>query len=228
MQPISPRLLFPSEHFGVKLCGFTHLGSALDAAIDGGATALGFNFWPKSKRYLPLADALPWLPSLRGRANRVAVLVNHTAEEIEALWLSGAVDTLQFHGNEPDDFLAHFSSRGIPCIRAMSVRSLADFARIRSCPVHAILLDAYDPVAHGGTGQTCDWELAKTAVKEFPEHRIILSGGLHPGNVAQAISQVRPAGVDVASGVESAPGVKDATLIKAFLEATGKMTQLKA
>jgi phosphoribosylanthranilate isomerase len=145
------------------------------------------------------------------------VLVNNPREEIDALCASGLIDTLQFHGNEPDEVLQHYQSRGMPCIRALSLREEADFEQLAFSVTNKLLLDAYHPTDFGGTGTACDWGLARQAVRQFPKQKIILSGGLSPENVAQAIRQVRPCAVDVASGVESSPGIKDAAKIQDFM-----------
>jgi phosphoribosylanthranilate isomerase len=215
------RPAFPanSANTAVKICGFLELSAGLLAAEEAGAGAIGINFWPKSKRYLPLAEARLWLDSVPPSLNRVAVLVNAPEAEIDAILASGCIDTLQFHGDEPDSLVQRYLDRGVPCIRALAVRSPADLELVARCPAPAVLLDAYAPGAYGGTGHTCDWELARQAVLAFPEKKIILSGGLTPENVARAVQEVRPAGVDVASGVEISPGVKDPALVRKFTQA---------
>lgn len=223
MRPHFPALT--ANSVSTKICGFLGLTDAVLAAAEAGAAAIGINFWPKSKRYHPLAQARQWLPQVPASLNRVAVLVNATEEEIEAILASGCIDTLQFHGDEPDELVQRYLDRGVACIRALSVRKAADLEKIAHCPAATILLDAYAPGFYGGTGHTCDWELARQAVLAFPEKKIILSGGLTPQNVAQAVQEVRPAGVDVASGVEISPGIKDAAMVREFVQAVQRVNQ---
>jgi phosphoribosylanthranilate isomerase len=213
MRPHFPISTLPCS---AKICGLTRLADAI-SCHEAGAQAIGINFWPKSKRYHPLDQAQIWLGSVPESMNRVAVLVNATMPEIDAIWASGQIDTLQFHGDEPDSLVLEYKNRGIPCIRALAVRCEADLEKIASCPTETVLLDAYQPGVYGGSGTVCDWELARKAVLAFTEKKIILSGGLTPENAARAVYEVRPAALDVASGVESAPGIKDPTKISRFL-----------
>jgi phosphoribosylanthranilate isomerase len=214
-----------ANRVSTKICGFLGLTDAVLAAAEAGAAAIGINFWPKSKRYHPLAHARQWLPQVPTSLNRVAVLVNATEDEIEAILASECIDTLQFHGDEPDELVQRYLDRGVACIRALAVRQAADLEKIAHCPAPTILLDAYAPGTYGGTGHTCDWELARQAVLTFPQKKIILSGGLTPQNVAQAVQEVRPAGVDVASGVEISPGIKDAAMVREFVQAVQGVNQ---
>jgi phosphoribosylanthranilate isomerase len=200
----------------VKICGLTRLEDAL-ACVDAGVDAIGVNFWPQSRRYHPLEAAVRWLADLPPEICRVAVLVNAGEEEIRRIWQSGCIDVLQFHGGEPDEAILRHQQRGIPVIRATAVRTLEDVSALGASRLSDLLLDAWQPGEWGGTGRTCDWPLAREAVLRFPDKRIILSGGLNPDNVADAVAQVRPFAVDVASGVESAPGIKDAARIRAFV-----------
>jgi len=107
----------------------------------------------------------------------------------------------------------------MPVFKALGVRDAGSLAEAATYPGRTLLLDAYAPVEYGGSGHTMDWSLGASAVAEWPERQIILAGGLTPGNIAAAIAQVRPAGVDVASGVEVSPGVKDLERVRAFIEA---------
>ena len=200
----------------VKICGLTRLEDALVCA-EAGADAIGINFWPGSKRHQSVLQAMAWLPKAPASLTRVAVLVNATPQEIQALLDCGEIDALQFHGDEPPEFVAGYMARGISCLRALSVTSGASLAALAVQPAKTLLLDAFQPGVYGGTGQTCDWPLAKMAVRQFPERQIILCGGLTPENVAEAVRTVHPAAVDVASGVESAPGLKDAEKVRKFV-----------
>lgn len=212
--------LFPENpgRSAVKICGIT-TGNQASAIIDLGAGALGINFWPKSKRYIALADALPWLLDLAGTVPRVAVTVNATDDELLAIHESGGIDFIQLHGDETPHRVRSLTRQGLPVFKAMGVKDRAMLQSAADYDSPTLLLDAYAPTEYGGSGETMDWSLGAEAVKRWPERQVILAGGLTVGNVAEAIQQVRPAGVDVASGVEKCPGVKDLDAVKAFIEA---------
>jgi phosphoribosylanthranilate isomerase len=221
MRPAFPNPLSATPQ--IKVCGLTRLSDALVCA-EHGIDAIGINFWPKSKRFHALADASQWLEQVPESLTRVAVFVNASVEEVTEIMSSGLIDVAQFHGDETDKYVSHFLDTGIPVIRALSARSEADLEKIFRSPVRSILLDAYQPGVYGGTGQTCDWELAARAVKMFPEKHIILSGGITALNSAQAIREVHPVAIDLASGVESAPGIKDAEMIRLLANAVRSAT----
>lgn len=212
--------LFPTDlgRSAVKICGIT-TGAQAEAIIDLGADALGINFWPKSKRYIDLEEALPWLLELAGTVPRVAVTVNATDDELVAIHESGGIDFIQLHGDESPKRVRSLTQQGLPVFKAMGVKDREMLGSASAFDSPTLLLDAYAPVEYGGSGETMDWALGSEAVKQWPDRQIILAGGLKPGNVAEAIQQVRPAGVDVASGVETSPGIKDLDLVKAFIEA---------
>ena len=202
-----------------KICGFTDAEEA-EKAIALGADALGINFWPKSKRYLSLADGLPWLRPLAGTVTRIGVFVNATEDEIAATLDSGAIDAAQLHGDESPEQVSALIERGYHAFKALGVKDHTMLERAAEFPGETLLLDAWAPVEYGGTGETMDWALGREAVTRWPERRIVLAGGLTPENVGDAIRQVHPFGVDVASGVESGiPGRKDLDKVAAFLEA---------
>lgn len=211
MRPAFPNPLLPAPQ--IKVCGLTRLEDAMVCATAG-IQAIGINFWLKSKRFHPFAEASTWLAAVPEQITRVAVFVNAAESEVTEIMHSGLLEVAQFHGDESDASVQKFLDAGIACIRALSVRTPEDLEKITRCPAPAILLDAYQPGVYGGTGRTCDWELAAQAVRAFPEKRIILSGGLTPANAAQAHHEVRPAALDLASGVEISPGIKDAALIR--------------
>ena len=202
----------------VKICGLT---GAADAAVcaEAGADAIGINFFPKSKRYHPLDQARKWLDLFAGGPARVALFVNAALPDIAAAVDSALFEAVQLHGDESPDFCAEVKSLGLPLIRAFALRTAGDFTLLAGHPADAFILDAYAPADYGGTGLLSDWPLAAEAVRRFPDKTLLLSGGLTPENVASAIRQVHPFGVDVASGVESAPGQKDPGLIRAFIAA---------
>lgn len=202
----------------VKICGITCREDA-EAAISAGADALGFNAWPGSKRHLDVAAAGPWLRELPGFVSRVVLCVNHPLEEALRLGTLPFIDAAQFHGDEPDDYCARYSAGGRPFIRAVRPRSREDLERLSMLGTRQVLLDAAVPGAYGGTGAKADLELAAEAVARFPGLCVILAGGLEPDNVAEAVRVVRPYAVDVASGVESAPGKKDPLKMRDFVQA---------
>ncbi|MAS94104.1 MAG: N-(5'-phosphoribosyl)anthranilate isomerase [Verrucomicrobiales bacterium] len=218
---MTARTVFPRDtgRVAVKICGITS-GDQASAIAEAGADAIGINFWPRSKRYISFEDALPWLNELKGVLPRVAVTVNATDDELLALYESGGLDWLQLHGDETAERVASLLEKGLPVFKAIGVRDRDTLVASAEFPGSSLLLDAYAPSEYGGSGHTMDWALGAEAVSLWPERQVILAGGLKPENVAEAIEQVHPAAVDVASGVESAPGVKDLALVKRFLEAT--------
>ncbi|HRQ89448.1 MAG TPA: phosphoribosylanthranilate isomerase, partial [Bacteroidia bacterium] len=134
---------------------------------------------------------------------------------------SGVIDWLQLHGDETPDRVESLTQQGLPVFKALGVRDRAMLDAAGAYASPTLLLDAYAPGAYGGSGETMDWALGTESVRRWPDRQIVLAGGLTPGNVAEAIRQVRPAAVDVASGVESAPGRKDIGAVRAFIEAVG-------
>jgi phosphoribosylanthranilate isomerase len=213
-------LLFPRDHRpgAGKIFGLTR-GDEAEATVAAGADAIGINFWPGSKRYVSLADAAPWLRDLSAGAPRVAVTVNASDGELHALFESGCIDWIQLHGDETPDRVRLLARQGLPVFKALGVRDRASLDSAATYDSPTLLLDAYAPGEYGGSGETMDWSLGAEAVSRWPERQILLAGGLVPENVAAAIRQVRPAAVDVASGVESSPGRKDLEKVRRFLEA---------
>jgi phosphoribosylanthranilate isomerase len=198
----------------VKICGVCSLDDAL-ACVDAGADAIGFNFYPRSKRYIEadaagaIAKRLP--PSVR----TVGVFVNPAAEEVDRAFAAGAIDFAQLHGDEPPEFCARFEGRYIKAIR---LRDQYAIEAMKAYPCDLILVDA-DAPDYGGSGLRADVTLAQAAARA---RRVILAGGLTPQNVAEAVELVRPFGVDVAGGVEREPGVKDWLKVAAFVDAAKK------
>ncbi len=202
----------------MKICGITCARDA-ELAIEAGADALGFNAWTGSKRYLDVAAAGTWLKELHGFVTRVVLCVNHPLDD--ALRLGGLpfIDVAQFHGDESDDFCLRYSADGRPHIRAIRPRTEADLECLSKLGSRQVLLDAVVTGAYGGTGARADLGLAALAVARFPSVGVVLAGGLDPDNVAEAVRVVRPYAVDVASGVESAPGKKDPVKMRDFVQA---------
>jgi indole-3-glycerol phosphate synthase/phosphoribosylanthranilate isomerase len=203
----------------VKICGITTRQDALNA-VDAGADMLGFNFYPKSRRYItPQAcwRIVSALTQYTSRITLVGVFVNAPQAEIEAIADDCHLDLVQLSGDEPPEFLYTLSPRALKGIRPTSLEEAqTDAARFARSASPVLLVDAYRPGEYGGTGHTGDWEMARALAERYP---ILLAGGLNPDNVAAAVAQVQPWGVDVASGVESSPGKKDAAKMTAFVQA---------
>ena len=200
----------------VKICGLTNAQDAGDA-IELGADALGFNTYTGSKRFIDLKKESVWIRELPPFVTKVAVMVNPTIAEAEGVFALPYIDMVQFHGHEDGKFCEHFAKIGLPFIKAIAVKdekSLEDVERY--CTPH-ILIDAYSPAEFGGTGRLIDAGLVETFAREHGTHRLILSGGLKPSNVRAAMERVHPYAVDVASGVETAPGRKDRALMREFI-----------
>jgi phosphoribosylanthranilate isomerase len=145
--------------------------------------------------------------------------VNATDDELRALHESDVIDWIQLHGDETPERVVSLTQQGLPVFKAIGVRDRAMLEPAAAYESPTLLLDAYAPNEYGGSGETMDWGLGAEAVKRWPDRQILLAGGLTPENVAEAVRQVRPAGVDVASGVEASPGRKDFEKVRAFIEA---------
>lgn len=201
----------------IKICGITNAADAL-TAIDCGADALGFNFFPGSPRYIDISSAGDWIAWLPRHVLKIAVLVNPTIEAaIETAQLS-FINALQLHGDESPEFCRTLLGRGITFAKAIGIRSEESLRDLPSFSTPTILLDSRGET-FGGSGQMFPWDLARQVVEDRPDLQIILAGGLTPENITDAIRRVRPFGIDVTSGVESSPGRKDPTRIRAFIEA---------
>ncbi len=202
----------------VKICGITQPDQAQRTAVLG-ADFIGINFWPQSKRFVAPTNAT-WLTGLPETATRVGVLVNPSMEEIEAVAAGGLVSVIQLHGDETPAFCDSLEDMGIKVIKAFQVRDTLSLERIADYTVNDILLDAYHPQARGGTGDTFSWSLALRFKELYPERRLWLAGGLTPENVTEAVQQVQPFAVDVASSVEDAmPGIKNMGKVAEFIRA---------
>jgi phosphoribosylanthranilate isomerase len=193
----------------VKICGITRAEDAL-AAVRLGADAVGFNFWPGSRRYLTPAAARAIATRLPPFVTTVGVFVNQPEAEVLGIAEEAGLQVLQLHGDEPPDLCARLP---LPVVKAIHVDAVKTLSKLLSYEVSAFLLDTPSR-GHGGTGQPFDWSLAEGVSEVAP---VILAGGLDPENVAEAIRTVRPYAVDVASGVESSPGVKDVAKMARFI-----------
>lgn len=201
----------------VKICGITRLEDA-QLAVELGASALGFNFYPPSPRYIAPAAASAIIRRLPPFEMTVGVFADETeVERIAALAREARVSAIQLHGPTfPFPAPPAGPLDGYPVIRAVTAWAGFKPEDLRHLKASAFLLDAFDPDRRGGTGKTFDWRLAREAKKYCS---VILAGGLTPENVRQAICEVRPYAVDVASGVELAPGRKDPAKLRAFFAA---------
>jgi len=197
----------------LKVCGVTSFEDAR-AAIDCGAEYLGFNFYPKSPRYIAPQPARAIIEQLPSDIVSVGVFVNESRPEdvVEILRVSGA-RMAQLHGDEPPDYCASVGAERV--IKALRIGDDFDARRVLGYPAAAILLDAFDAKLYGGTGKTANWAMAREAAKLT---KIFLAGGLSPENIVEAIRAVEPFAVDVNSGVESAPGRKDASKLQRLKE----------
>jgi phosphoribosylanthranilate isomerase len=209
----------------IKICGVTVAADAAHAVIAG-ADLLGLNFWPRSRRFLA-ADRAPAIAAAAraaGAVQLVGVFVNQPVAEIAAIAAAVGLDVVQLHGDETTaDAAAVAAATGRPVWKAIAVGAPGDLAGLAAWSVAAILLDA--PTAgRGGAGVVFDWSLARDARRAHPARPLVLAGGLAPHNVAAAIAAVEPWAVDVASGVESAPGIKDPAKVTAFIAAARART----
>src|SRR5262245_6786547 len=197
----------------VKICGITRVGDAL-AAADAGADALGFMFVEASPRCVTKAQVAEIIRALPPFIARVGVFVNPTEAEVRGAVAECGINALQFHGEETPEFCRRF---GLPILKAFRVRDAASLKLLTQFQSETWLLDSFVPGQHGGTGAVFNWDLAVAAIQQGG--RVILAGGLTPENVADAVRRVRPYGLDVSSGVESAPGIKDPSMVRRFIEA---------
>lgn len=196
----------------MKVCGITRAEDAL-AAARAGVDALGLVCYPPSPRAVTLKQGAAVLAELPPFVTRVGLFVNAEPAAVREAMAVLALDLLQFHGDETPEYCAGFGRLWLKALRVKPGLDLAaELQRYREA--QGILLDAWHPDQYGGTGQTFDWSCLGPVQQHL---RIVLAGGLNPGNVAQAIRTVRPWAVDVSSGVESAPGLKSAALIEQFI-----------
>jgi len=196
----------------VKICGVT-TAEDVELCVAAGADAIGLNFYARSVRCVDVETARRLVDAIAGRALSVGVFVDASHDEIAAVKASTGIGCVQLHGEEPPELLARLLPHAYKAVRVRDASSLDEARRFGG---EHVLLDAYVPGMPGGTGARFDWELAAELAKE---RRVTLAGGLEPGNVAAAVARVQPYCVDVASGVESAPGRKHPDKVRAFIAA---------
>lgn len=206
----------PADTVAVKICGLTNCEDAL-GAIHAGADFLGFNTWPGTKRFIDLDANADWIAGLPEHACRVALLVNASRGETERVATLPFVDALQFHGDEDAAFCKWASGLGKLIIKAFRARDAGAFEHAADFSTPHVLLDAHVPGAFGGTGARVDLDLVKRFQVEHPTLNLWLAGGLTPENVGEAVRAIRPAVVDVSSGVESSVARKDVAKMRAFV-----------
>ncbi|MEZ7172343.1 phosphoribosylanthranilate isomerase [Sporosarcina sp. OR05] len=192
----------------VKICGLMET-EHVEAAVEAGVDAVGFVFAP-SRRRVAIAQAKELARSVPEHVLKIGVFVNATAEELAFAYREVPLDVVQYHGEESAEFIQRV---GLPSIKVVAVRGADDVMDVREAKTDFVLVDAPGIEFKGGSGKVFDWSLLKG---ELPKERMIVAGGLHAGNVRDAIRQVRPFMVDVSSGVEK-DGRKDASLIREFI-----------
>ncbi|MEO1825518.1 MAG: phosphoribosylanthranilate isomerase [Roseibacillus sp.] len=201
----------------LKVCGVTTPDDANELARVG-VSALGINFWPESRRYCTPEHARHFLPSLSDRILRVGVFVNADPDLPRRLQDEGLIDVAQFHGDEDYSYCERYSREGLPFFKAIGVGDQSDVPSALQYNATALLLDAHAPGVYGGTGRTIDWNTAASFVEEQSAPPIILAGGITAENAAEALLTSQPCALDIASGAESSPGIKDFGKIASLLE----------
>ena len=200
----------------VKVCGITNAEDAL-AAVEAGADALGFIFYEKSPRYVVPAVAANIIAELPPLVTPVGVFVNEGLATVRSIMDTCGLAMAQLHGDENVSYCRELDRPAMKALRLRDRGSLLALAEYQGRGgVRGFVLDTFSELAYGGTGQITDWGLAAEVAKSTP---LLLAGGLTPDNVTEAIRTVRPYGVDVSSGVESAPGKKDHAKMRAFVDA---------
>ncbi len=201
----------------VKVCGMTRVADAV-LASELGATAVGLVFWKESPRCVSASMARAVVEALPREVTPVGVFVDPDIRKVEDTVEEVGLRAVQMHGNETAGFCVDLSRRmGVDVLKAVSLRGPASVDHAIGLPESlTVLLDAHDPVKKGGTGRQVDWSLASAVASQ---RRVYLAGGLSPANLVEAVTAVRPHGVDVSSGLESAPGFKDAGLMREFFAA---------
>lgn len=195
----------------VKICGITNYEDAI-AAVNMGADLLGFNFYPKSPRFIPPEKATQIINKLPGFIDIAGVFVNATLEQIQEIITQCQLDWIQLHGDESPQFCQSFLSLNVKTMKALRIKDQDDISQAENYFTDAILLDAYHPEKYGGTGLTFDWNIIGHIGK-----RVFLAGGINPHNVAEAV-KLGVYGIDVCSGIEAKPGKKDHQKMKELFE----------
>jgi phosphoribosylanthranilate isomerase len=219
---------FAQDSCSIKICGVKTAADA-QALVDLGIAALGVNFWPLSKRFIEHDEAAPWLREVATKILRVGVFVNATSDLIEEIYSKELIDIAQLHGDETPEQLSQLLSRGVPCIKALGIRDAGDVPHAQDYVGSlGLLLDTAAPGVYGGTGATFDWSLAQDVQALLPQMPILLAGGITAENAESAVVAVRPCAIDIASGAEISPGVKDIDKVRAIQSAVNRAKTVKA
>jgi len=196
----------------VKICGITNISDAY-MAVECGAEALGFIFYPKSQRYVVPEKAKEIIQKLPYKIIKVGVFVNQEIQEVKEIAKFCGLNLIQLHGDESHEYCSQFPISSL--IKAVSPRVEEDIRKLKYYSVRAFLVDEREPGHYGGTGKNSDWRLAIKVKEAYP---LILAGGLNKENIREAIETVRPQAVDINSGVEISPGKKDHNKIREVIE----------
>lgn len=202
----------------VKICGITNIDDAMKAA-ELGAYALGFIFYRESPRYIPPVKAAAIVKQLPPFVGRVGVFVNMNLQGVLEIIKRAGLSAVQLHGNETHEFCYQLHAiSSIPIIKVFRIQDESSFYKIENFgyAINAILLDTYKDDTYGGTGETFNWRLADLAKKA--EKPVILSGGLNTANVVEAFKSVKPYAIDINSGIEISPGIKDHYMMKSLFD----------
>jgi phosphoribosylanthranilate isomerase len=202
----------------VKICGITNAPDA-NAAVEAGADALGFNLVRRSKRYIDIEAAAEWIDKLPKDICKVAVIMDPIWDDAVRISQLPFIDALQLHGNESPELCGRLAEAGIRFAKALPVANLKSLVNVPGFFTDTVVLDSASGVEFGGAGKAFPWKFARQFIQEHPSLNAILAGGLNAENVAQAINEAGPHGVDVTTGVEASPGRKDHGLVRAFLQA---------
>ena len=199
----------------IKICGVTRNRDALLAA-ELGADAIGLVFYANSPRALVATQISSVVANVPGSISVIGLFVNPTREEVEVVLSTGLVDVLQFHGEEDEEFCNSFDRPYLKAFQVKDLQSLdSTLSEYRTATY--ILLDSYSVEKMGGTGQKFDWSIGENIVQNL-DQKVVVAGGLKPENIRDAVIKMSPFGVDVSSGVESSPGLKDAEKLRKFIE----------
>lgn len=210
---LKPFFIKGSDQIRVKICGIKNEADAL-AAIECGADALGFNLYPGSKRHIRLEKEAVWIRRLPAEISRIALVVNATLHEAHRLLETDLFDGLQLHGDESGEYCQSLVKLDKPVLKAIRLTGVDSLERMRDYPVFGFLIDSYREGTFGGTGERFDWTLLRGVKFDKP---LIVAGGLTAENVAEAVREMRPYAVDVASGVENREGDKDKKKMEDFI-----------
>lgn len=197
----------------IKVCGVT-IPSQVTEIVDAGATWIGLNFWPQSSRYLSPSAAIEVANSIPSHVIKVGVFVDASPSTIQQRIEDCGLHKVQLHGGEPREALSTYSVPGFKAIKAETIDDLEAVSQFVSKASPLFLLDAKHPTLPGGTGLRVE---PRVAIRAATMGQCLLAGGLHPGNVEEVVRQARPYGVDVASGVESSPGIKCIASVQEFV-----------